>query len=155
MITFQVITNVGNDRATKMISMNHSAHNFQGDPLSHVKHDSPENSSDHKMWRLALTIDPSAGKSKRRIRDAHFCEIAITYCPISGCKRWNVIRFKQSIGCSWEPPNAQVVVFPDGNHPMALLPAMMAFYEANPGVTDASLNSFYRASAFFQVGFGS
>lgn len=35
-----------------------------------------------------------------------------------------------------DPLKAELVVFSDGNHHMALLPAMKAFYEANPGVTD-------------------
>lgn len=35
-----------------------------------------------------------------------------------------------------DPSTAKLVVFSDGNHHMALLPAMKAFYKANPEVTD-------------------
>ncbi|BBO70948.1 hypothetical protein DSCA_48780 [Desulfosarcina alkanivorans] len=59
-----------------------------------------------------------------------------TVLPRQGGERWCEPASNRVMDFHGDPFRAQLVVFSDGNHHMALLPAMKAFYEANPAVAD-------------------
>lgn len=59
-----------------------------------------------------------------------------TVLPHQRAERWCEPASNMVLDFHGDPSRAQLVVFSDGNHHMALLPAMKAFYGANPGVTD-------------------
>lgn len=59
-----------------------------------------------------------------------------TVLPHQWAERWCESVSNMVLDFHGDPSKSQLVVFADGNHHMALLPAMKAFYEANPGVAD-------------------
>lgn len=59
-----------------------------------------------------------------------------TVLPHQRAERWCEAASNRVLDFHGDPSKAQLVVFSDGNHHMALLPAMKAFYAANPEVTD-------------------
>lgn len=59
-----------------------------------------------------------------------------TVLPHDQAESWCEPASNRVLDFHGDPSKAQLVVFSDGNHHMALLPAMKAFYKANPGVAD-------------------
>ena len=59
-----------------------------------------------------------------------------TVLPHQRAEKWCESASNMVLDFHGDPSKAQLVVFSDGNHHMALLPAMKAFYGANPKVTD-------------------